>query len=153
MNNSESWLNHSESWRDYREDYPHLRPQWDIFIAARTRARHRKYPVAWEMTFFEWLEVWGDQYHEKKSVDNPDGLVMGRIADHGPYRKDNVYICSNADNSRIQIMLRAFNAANEGRVIRDAAGKFQLTKTATMSDAFVLMEVELNGIELPEVFA
>lgn len=58
---------------------------------TRHKANAKRRRVPFELTFDEWLAIWGPRLNEP-------GLCMCRPKDEGAYAWDNVYIGSRADN-------------------------------------------------------
>lgn len=54
--------------------------------------------IAWEITFAEWLEWWGDDLDRRGRRFGQ--LSMQRIADSGPYRLDNIRKGRHARNAK-----------------------------------------------------
>lgn len=74
-----------------------------MFTMQRKAAAQRG--VAWELTFEQWLEIWGD----KLPLRGRTGLVMARNGDTGPYAAGNVRIATAADNLAERQMPRGEN--------------------------------------------
>lgn len=68
------------------------------FLDQRTQAGQRG--IAWEMNLADWWSVWENSGKWSKRGRGRKGFCMARICDVGPYRKDNVYICTCAQNLR-----------------------------------------------------
>lgn len=60
------------------------------------RATSKRRGVEFNLTFEEYVEFWGDDYHRKgrKMAD----LCMGRYSDRGAYEVGNIYKATNAEN-------------------------------------------------------
>lgn len=64
------------------------------YTAQRNQAIRRG--INWELTFEEWSEIWKDLYDQR----GPEGYVMCRHGDVGPYSKENVYLAPNSVNKQ-----------------------------------------------------
>jgi len=60
------------------------------------RATSKKRGVEFNLTFEEYDEFWGDDFH-KKGIKMQD-MCMGRYDDAGAYEIGNIYKCTNAEN-------------------------------------------------------
>jgi len=61
--------------------------------------------IRWEISFPEWWEVWKDS--GKWSLrGRGHGYCMARYGDSGPYAVDNVYVCTSAQNTSDQYLVR-----------------------------------------------
>jgi len=56
--------------------------------------------IEWELTLWEWWEIWRDSGKYLMRGQKKDKYVMARYADEGPYSKNNVYITTAAQNRR-----------------------------------------------------
>lgn len=67
----------------------------DRYTSQRNSARERG--IGWEFTFADWWRVWQESghWHER---GRGAGYVMARKGDTGPYRADNIYICTASQN-------------------------------------------------------
>ena len=73
----------------------------------RTKFNIQKYHaelrgIAWQLTFEEWLNWWGDDITKRGSMS--DNLCMCRYGDKGPYSIDNIYKDTIANNTRDQFV-------------------------------------------------
>lgn len=60
--------------------------------------------IGFLLSFEEWWDIWEPFWDKRgKSKDN---LVMCRYGDSGPYAKDNVYIDSYSNNSKLAAQLK-----------------------------------------------
>jgi hypothetical protein len=66
--------------------------EWKAYKKQRENAKWRGIPF--ELTFEQWKLVWADRLPER----GPNGLVMCRFGDKGPYAVGNVYIATPAQN-------------------------------------------------------
>lgn len=67
------------------------------YLCQKWRAKVRGVP--WEISFEDWWAIWdaSGKYHLRGiQLDN---YVMARFGDKGPYHKDNVRICTVAENN------------------------------------------------------
>ena len=75
------------------------------FTNQRHRAKTRD--IAWELTYKQWLKVWGDSGHFHDRGLKGDGYVMSRFNDLGPYAVDNVEIIKHSANvTQEQVMIK-----------------------------------------------
>lgn len=64
------------------------------YINQRDNAKRRH--VSWELSYEEWLALWGDQISLRGRPK--DCLCMSRIGDTGPYAAGNVFIQTMSEN-------------------------------------------------------
>lgn len=80
----------------------------DIEKAKRRYASHRngakKRGIGFELTFEEWLRVWGDKL-DRCGVA-PDKFGMCRVMDRGPYAVGNVFIGTPKRNAHTRKLVR-----------------------------------------------
>ena len=88
---------------------------------ARQRANAQRRRIGWEINLWDWWTVWKDSGHWTKR--GPEGYVMCRVGDKGPYRKGNVFIGTYAQN-----ILEGFVTNGSGGLPR---GVFQYKPTKT----------------------
>lgn len=92
-------------WHITRDEYNAIREQWGSATTTgspfmrylRQRQNARKRGIGWEFTFREWWQVWQDSGQWER-CGRGAGYCMARYMDAGPYRADNVYICTIAQN-------------------------------------------------------
>lgn len=60
------------------------------------RATSKKRGVDFNLSFEEYCEFWGDNFHKKGR--RMTELCMGRYDDKGAYEVGNIYQCTNAEN-------------------------------------------------------
>lgn len=63
---------------------------------TKQRATAKLRGIAWELSFTQWLEFWGDKLSLRGR--SPDSLVMARLGDEGPYREGNIEMISMRKN-------------------------------------------------------
>ncbi len=68
------------------------------FKQQRNRAKSRG--VAWELPYWEWLQIWRDSGHLNDRGVHKGQWVMARHGDAGPYAADNVKIVRCETNNR-----------------------------------------------------
>lgn len=60
------------------------------------RATSKRRGVEFKLTYEEYVEFWGDDYHKKGR--KMDQMCMGRYGDKGAYEVGNIYKCTNREN-------------------------------------------------------
>ena len=55
---------------------------------SKQKENAKRRGVEWDMSFEEWDRLWGALY----PLRGPQGLIMCRLNDEGPYHPDNVYL-------------------------------------------------------------
>lgn len=68
--------------------------------ASSSPSCRRKRGIKWDFEFWQWLDVWGSSNMLPFRGQGKGKYCMARIGDIGPYEKDNVYICTNLQNSK-----------------------------------------------------
>lgn len=68
------------------------------FLQQKNSAHRRG--IEWGLKFPEWLDIWGASGKIPFRGQGKNYFCMGRIGDVGPYKKGNVYICSNSQNAK-----------------------------------------------------
>lgn len=70
------------------------------FRNQRSNAQGRE--IAWELTLWDWWQIWQQSGKWNERGRHCDGYVMCRFADDGPYAIGNVYIATLRHNSTVQ---------------------------------------------------
>ena len=65
-------------------------PHYRRFREQREQARRRG--IAWELAYWQWLQIWQDSGHLHERGTRAGCWVMGRNGDTGPYAEANVKI-------------------------------------------------------------
>jgi hypothetical protein len=84
-------------------------PLYSRFLEQRGRAKQRG--IAWQLAFWEWLQIWEDSGHLHERGWRGGEWVMGRKGDCAPYASGNVRIIRVATNNRTPIV--ALSASGE----------------------------------------
>jgi len=74
------------------------------FKMQRLIAKHRG--IAWELPYWEWLQIWQDSGHLHERGTHGGQWVMGRNGDQGPYSASNVKIIRVEQNNHGAAMVR-----------------------------------------------
>jgi hypothetical protein len=75
----------------------------------RQKARAKARGIGWELTFSQWLAIWGNRTAERGRGSAQ--LCMARFGDTGPYSVGNVKIVTNAENRREQRFMESHRSA------------------------------------------
>lgn len=79
---------------------------YKCFLIQRRGARQRR--IAWELPYWQWLQIWEESGHLLERGTRAGQWVMGRNGDSGPYAYGNVKIIRVETNNRdAQIAKRA----------------------------------------------
>lgn len=65
-------------------------PLRTAFMEQRSQAKSRG--IAWELPYWQWLQIWQDSGHLHERGRRKGEWVMGRNGDAGPYAEWNVKI-------------------------------------------------------------
>ena len=71
---------------------------FELYTRQRLTAAHRGIP--WQLTFGQWWDLWQEGERWAQRGRGCHRLCMARWADDGPYSVENIYICTNQENSR-----------------------------------------------------
>jgi hypothetical protein len=87
-----------EQYTELREKYgPHSGYRSPIHRFRSQRNNAKKRGIGWEFTFPQWWDVW-QRSGKWDMCGRGTGYCMARKGDVGPYRADNVYICTIGQN-------------------------------------------------------
>lgn len=67
------------------------------FVGQRNNAKVRG--IGWELSYFEWLQIWIDSGKFKMRGRGQGRYVMSRVGDLGPYKLGNVFIDEFSKNA------------------------------------------------------
>jgi hypothetical protein len=73
-------------------------PLFKAFKEQRANAKRRN--IAWQLDYWEWLQIWEDSGHSLERGTRKGEWVMGRFGDEGPYSSKNIKIIRVETNNR-----------------------------------------------------
>jgi hypothetical protein len=94
----QSYYNQSHGIEEHQFNHPFIKNLYRNYMSQKMSARKRG--IKWDFEFWQWLDVWGSSNMLPFRGQGEGKYCMARIGDIGPYEKDNVYICTNLQNSK-----------------------------------------------------
>jgi hypothetical protein len=73
--------------------------QYLCWLRARAQANYRGEP--WQLSYEEWVELWGDNWHRRGR--GGESLQASRVDVHKPWSRSNIRLLTRAEINRLKL--------------------------------------------------